>query len=166
MISATILAGAMILSQINRLDFQWFDGCRIRGFRRSVMLFWLPIVLRKLFSISLPGELWQVLLSLGSVLCSIRKRNKVLGNLPPISRIWLTIILLLISIACFIFAPQIVRYFLVRVFSLNDPHLQDLTVSLLRISITLSNHFRLERIGDGILNTHHHFLVPGLAPAM
>ena len=58
------------------------------------------------------------------------------------------------------------RYFLVPGFSINDSKLQVLTVTLLRIQLPSVIIFGLSGLVMGILNTHHHFLVPGLAPAM
>ena len=78
----------------------------------------------------------------------------------------LFLVLLFLCAVGFIFAEQVVRYILVPGFSLNDPELQVLTVTLLRIQLPSVLVFGISGLVMGILNTNGNFLFPGLAPAM
>ncbi len=78
----------------------------------------------------------------------------------------LFLVMLVLSVLGFIFAGQIVRYILVPGFSLTDPGLEELTVSLLRIQLPSVLIFGVSGLIMGILNTNGNFLFPGLAPAM
>ncbi|HPJ64378.1 MAG TPA: murein biosynthesis integral membrane protein MurJ [Flexilinea sp.] len=163
--SATILAGAMILSQIIGLISKGLMGAAF-GASAEVDAFLASNRLTEtLFNLVAGGALASAFVPWFSSLLDQKDEQSAWKLASDIANL-LTIILLLISVACFIFAPQIVRYFLVPGFSLNDPHLQDLTVSLLRIQLPSVIIFGLSGLVMGILNTHHHFLVPGLAPAM
>ncbi len=76
------------------------------------------------------------------------------------------IVLVLISVLVWIFAPQIVRdglYFLVPD---SNPVQIELTVRLLRIMLPSVIIFGLSGIVMGMLNAHQVFLVPAIAPVM
>jgi putative peptidoglycan lipid II flippase len=75
------------------------------------------------------------------------------------------ITLSLIGLLAFFFAPQIVRYGLAPGLA-DDPQLQYLTVTLLRIQLFSAVLFGLSGLVMGILNSHQVFLIPALAPAM
>ena len=75
------------------------------------------------------------------------------------------ITLSILGMIAFLFAPQIVRYGLAPGFA-NDPQLFQLTVNLLRIQLISAVLFGLSGLVMGILNSHHVFLIPALAPAM
>lgn len=75
------------------------------------------------------------------------------------------IILSLLGLFAFIFAPQIVLYGLAPGLA-DDPQLQQLTVNLLRIQLVSAILFGLSGLVMGILNSHQVFLIPALAPSM
>ncbi|KXK12706.1 MAG: integral membrane protein MviN [Chloroflexi bacterium OLB14] len=70
-----------------------------------------------------------------------------------------------ISIANWIFAPQIVRFALAPGLA-TDPQLFSLTVTLLRIQLISAVLFGLGGLIVGILNAHQIFLIPALTPAL
>ncbi len=76
-----------------------------------------------------------------------------------------TLVLMLLAVLAAVFAPQIVRYALAPGFAAN-PELFSLTVNLLRIQLISSILFGLGGFLVGVLNAHHVFLIPALAPAM
>jgi putative peptidoglycan lipid II flippase len=75
------------------------------------------------------------------------------------------IILILLGIIAFFFAPQIVRYALAPGLA-NNPLLLQLTVNLLRIQLVSAILFGMSGLVMGILNSHQVFLIPALTPAM
>ena len=76
------------------------------------------------------------------------------------------LVLVLISILAWIFAPQIVRDGLYLLVPESDPVQETLTVELLRIMLPSVVIFGISGIVMGILNAHQVFLIPALAPAM
>jgi len=75
------------------------------------------------------------------------------------------ILISLLAIISAIFAPQIVRYLLAPGF-VDDPEKFNLTVNLLRIILPSTVIFSISGLLMGILNAHHSFLFPALAPSM
>lgn len=75
----------------------------------------------------------------------------------------LLISLTVLSILSSIFAPWIVANMLAKGFS---PEQQELTVQLLRVLLPSVVIFGISGLVMGILNSHQHFLVPALTPAM
>lgn len=73
------------------------------------------------------------------------------------------LILVLFSLVCWFFAPQIVASILAPDFS---PEQQTLTVELLRILLLTPAIFGVSGLIMGVLNTHQSFLLPALAPTM
>jgi putative peptidoglycan lipid II flippase len=73
------------------------------------------------------------------------------------------LILVMFSLACWFFAPQIVASILAPDFS---PEQQALTVELLRILLLTPAIFGVSGLVMGVLNTHQSFLLPALAPTM
>ncbi len=71
------------------------------------------------------------------------------------------LILTVLSILAYFFAPQVVQYILAPGLA-ADP----LTVTLLRIQLPAPIIFGLSGLIMGILNAHQHFLLPALAPSM
>ena len=74
------------------------------------------------------------------------------------------LILTMLSVLAFLFAPWVVRHILAPGFT--DPAQQQLTVDMLRILLPSSIVFGLSGLVMGILNAHQVFLFPALAPAM
>lgn len=78
----------------------------------------------------------------------------------------LVLILLTIGSAlAAVFAPQITRHILAPGFA-NDPVKEALTIDLLRLMLPSAVIFGLSGLVMGVLNSHQHFLVPALTPAM
>jgi len=78
----------------------------------------------------------------------------------------ITLILVLISLLVWVFAPQIVRDGLYVLVPESDPVQIDLTVRLLRIMLPSVVIFGISGIVMGMLNAHQVFLVPAIAPVM
>ena len=78
----------------------------------------------------------------------------------------LTLVLVLISILAFIFAPQIVSKGLFVLVPESDPVQVNLTVKLLRIMLPSVIIFGISGLLMGMLNAHQVFLIPALAPVM
>ena len=76
-----------------------------------------------------------------------------------------TLVMTLLAIFAFLFAPQIVRYGLAPGFA-RSPEILALTVSMLRIQLISAVFFGLGGLMVGILNAHQVFLIPALTPAM
>ncbi|MCJ7694872.1 MAG: hypothetical protein MUO40_05535, partial [Anaerolineaceae bacterium] len=76
------------------------------------------------------------------------------------------LVLVLISILAWIFAPQIVADGLFILVPESDPVQIDLTISLLRIMLPSVVIFGLSGLMMGILNAHQIFLIPAIAPVM
>jgi len=77
-----------------------------------------------------------------------------------------SIVLILVSVLVFIFAPLVVREGLFLLVPGSDPVQEAMTVSLLRIMLPSVAIFGLSGLVMGILNAHQVFLVPAIAPAM
>ncbi len=75
----------------------------------------------------------------------------------------IAILLAVVSLACWLLAPQIVGRLLVPYF---DAPQQALTTSLLRVMLLSPVVFGISGLLMGILNAHHQFLLPALAPTM
>ena len=75
----------------------------------------------------------------------------------------ISIILLILSILAFLFAPQIVAAVLAPKFS---PEQQILTGQILRVLLLSPAIFGASGLVMAILNTHQHFLLPALAPTL
>ena len=76
------------------------------------------------------------------------------------------IVLILVSILAWIFAPQIVRYGLFLLAPDVNPGQEALTISLLRTMLPSVAIFGVSGLVMGILNAHQVFLIPAIAPAM
>ena len=76
------------------------------------------------------------------------------------------LVLVLISILTWIFAPFVVREGLYLLVPGSDPVQEQLTISLLRIMLPSVVIFGLSGLVMGILNAHQVFLIPAIAPAM
>ncbi len=76
------------------------------------------------------------------------------------------IVLILISLLTIICSRQVVHYILAPGFSLVDPAKEALAADLLRIQVPSALIFGLSGLVMGMLNSHQHFLLPALAPAM
>ncbi len=74
-----------------------------------------------------------------------------------------TLVLILLSILTVLFSQRVVRYILAPGFNSADTAL---TASLLRIQVLSSIIFGMSGLVMAILNSHHHFLLPAIAPAM
>jgi len=75
------------------------------------------------------------------------------------------VISVLASLLAAVFAPQVVRIFLAPGFA-SDPLKEALTVDLLRLMLPSAVIFGLSGLLMGILNSHHVFFIPALAPSM
>ncbi len=75
------------------------------------------------------------------------------------------LIMSLVGLAAFIFAPEIVRYALAPAFAAKPP-IFELTVELLRIQLASAVLFGLSGLVMGILNAHQVFLIPALTPSI
>ena len=76
------------------------------------------------------------------------------------------LVLILISVLAWIFAPQIVREGLFVLVPESDPVQEALTISLLRIMLPSVVIFGISGLVMGILNAHQVFLLPSIAPAL
>src|SRR5215216_4653757 len=76
-----------------------------------------------------------------------------------------TLIMSVLALLAFFFAPQIVRYGLAPGFA-KDPQVVALTVSMLRVQLVSAVFFGLGGLIVGILNAHQVFLIPALTPAI
>jgi putative peptidoglycan lipid II flippase len=74
-----------------------------------------------------------------------------------------TLVLIAISILSMVFSRQVVHYLLAPGFA---PREEILTAQLLRIQVISSVIFGISGLVMGILNSHHRFFLPALAPAM
>jgi len=74
-----------------------------------------------------------------------------------------TLVLIAVSILSMIFSRQVVHYLLAPGFA---PREEILTAQLLRIQVISSVIFGISGLVMGILNSHHRFFLPALAPAM
>ncbi|MFC2065114.1 murein biosynthesis integral membrane protein MurJ [Chloroflexota bacterium] len=75
------------------------------------------------------------------------------------------LVLTLLAVISFFFAPQIVKFALAPGLA-SDPSLFQLTIKLLRIQLISSILFGISGLFMGILNSHKQFLIPALTPAM
>src|SRR5262245_60811137 len=73
------------------------------------------------------------------------------------------VVLVLVSLPAWLFAPQLVRYVLAPGFA---PAEQALAAGLLRIILLAPAIFGVSGLLMGILNAHQHFLLPALAPSL
>lgn len=78
----------------------------------------------------------------------------------------LLLVLSLVALVAFIFAPQIVRHGLFVLAPDVSPGQEALTIHLLRILLPTVVIFGLSGLVMGILNAHQIFLIPAIAPAM
>ncbi len=163
--SALILAIAMVFSQLIGLFSKSLIGS-IYGASAEVDAFLASNRLTEtLFNLVAGGALGSAFVPAFSALLDQNDRRdawKLASNVANT----ISVVLVLLCVFGFFFAPQIVRYILVPGFSLNDPALQLLTVKLLRIQLPSVVIFGLSGLIMGILNANQHFLLPGLAPAM
>jgi len=78
------------------------------------------------------------------------------------------LILVVISVAALLaafFAPHIVRYVLAPGFA-DNPQVEALTISLLRLMLPSAVIFSISGLVMGILNSYQRFFIPALAPSM
>lgn len=78
----------------------------------------------------------------------------------------LLLVLLVVGVLMFIFAPQVVRYGLFILVPESDPLQVGLTVRLLRVMLPSVVIFGVSGIVMGMLNAHQVFLIPAIAPVM
>lgn len=76
---------------------------------------------------------------------------------------WVLVVLTLAAVGVALAADPLVRHVLVPDFS---PTQQGLTAALLRILLLSTVIFGLSGIAMSVLNAHHHFLLPALAPTL
>lgn len=163
--SAALLAIAMVISQIIGLLSKSLIGSTF-GASAEVDAFLASNRLTEiLFNLVAGGALASAFVPMFSAMLD-RKETRRAWQLASRLSVLLTLILAFLSLLCYLFAAQIVRYILVPGFSINDPALERLTVDLLRIQLPTVVIFGLSGLLMGILNSHDQFLFPGLAPAM
>jgi putative peptidoglycan lipid II flippase len=163
--SAALLAIAMVISQIIGLLSKSLIGSTF-GASAEVDAFLASNRLTEiLFNLVAGGALASAFVPMFSAMLD-RKETRRAWQLASRLSVLLTLILAFLSLLCYLFAAQIVRYILVPGFSINDPALEQLTVDLLRIQLPTVVIFGLSGLLMGILNSHDQFLFPGLAPAM
>ena len=163
--SASLLAAAMVFSQIIGLIAKGLIGSSFGASAEVDSFLASNRLTETIFNLVAGGALASAFVPTFSAMLDQSDKKgawKLASNILNLLIATLTAI----SVLFFIFAPQVVRYFLVPGFSLNDPHLQDLTVTLLRIQLPSVIIFGVSGLIMGILNTNQHFLLPGLAPAM
>lgn len=163
--SAALLAIAMVVSQIIGLLSKSLIGSTF-GASAEVDAFLASNRLTEiLFNLVAGGALASAFVPMFSAMLDRKETGRAWQLASRVSAL-LTLILTLLSLLCYLFAAQIVRYILVPGFSISDPALEQLTVDLLRIQLPTVVIFGLSGLMMGILNSHDQFLFPGLAPAM
>lgn len=93
----------------------------------------------------------------------VRQDRKAAWRMASAISNLVSFVLLILSLLAILFAKQIVHYVLAPGFSFEE---EMLTVQLLRIQVLSSVIFGLSGLVMGILNSHQHFLLPAIAPAM
>ncbi len=115
-----------------------------------------------LFNLVAGGALGSAFIPVFTGLLAAEERQKAWKLASAIANL-VFIVLLVLSLLAFFFAPQVVRFILAPGFS---PEASALTASLLRVQVISSVIFGLSGLVMGILNSHQRFLLPALAPAM
>lgn len=115
-----------------------------------------------LFNLVAGGALGSAFIPVFTGLLAAEKRQKAWKLASSIANL-VSIVLVAFSLLAFIFARQVVHYILAPGFS---PENVILTANLLRVQVISSVIFGLSGLVMGILNSHQHFLLPALAPAM
>ncbi|MCS7246982.1 MAG: murein biosynthesis integral membrane protein MurJ [Anaerolineales bacterium] len=75
------------------------------------------------------------------------------------------LVLIFLSLATYLLAPEVVRYLLAPGFR-SDPAKENLTIFLLRLMLPSAILFALSGLVMGILNSHQVFFIPALTPSM
>ena len=109
--------------------------------------------------------LCRQLLSLPLPPCSLKNKQKQAWKLASAIANLVLIVLVIGAALAAVFAPQITRYILAPGFA-TDPLKEQLTIDLLRLMLPSAVIFGLSGLVMGVLNSHQHFLVPALTPAM
>lgn len=117
-----------------------------------------------LFNLVAGGALGSAFIPAFTSLLAKREKQSAWSLASAISNL-VFLVLTLLGIIAFIFAPAIVKYALAPGLA-TDPHLFALTISLLRIQLVSAVLFGLSGLVMGILNSHQVFLIPALTPAM
>jgi putative peptidoglycan lipid II flippase len=117
-----------------------------------------------LFNLIAGGALGSAFIPTFTGLLAKDERNAAWKLASSIANL-VTLIMTLLAVLAFLFAPQIVRYGLAPGFA-KDPVIVALTVSMLRVQLVSAVFFGLGGLIVGILNAHQVFLIPALTPAM
>jgi putative peptidoglycan lipid II flippase len=115
-----------------------------------------------LFNLVAGGALGSAFIPVFTGLLAAAQRQKAWRLASSIANL-VSLVLVILSLLTFIFARQVVHFILAPGFSPADTLL---TANLLRVQIISSVIFGLSGLAMGILNSHQHFLLPALAPAM
>jgi putative peptidoglycan lipid II flippase len=115
-----------------------------------------------LFNLVAGGALASAFIPVFTSLLANEERQKAWKLASSIANL-VFIVLVAFSLLTIIFARQVVHYVLAPGFSPDDVIL---TANLLRVQVISSAIFGLSGLVMGILNSHQHFLLPALAPAM
>ena len=115
-----------------------------------------------LFNLVAGGALGSAFIPVFTSMLVNQDRNRAWKLASSISNLVSTALMIL-SLLTILFSRQVVHYFLAPGFTVEE---EILTAQLLRIQILSSVIFGLSGLIMGILNSHQHFLLPALAPAM
>ena len=117
-----------------------------------------------LFTLVAGGALSSAFIPTFTTLLAQNKQKQAWKLASAIANLVLIVLVIGAALAA-IFAPQITRYILAPGFA-ADPLKEQLTIDLLRLMLPSAVIFGLSGLVMGVLNSHQHFLVPALTPAM
>ncbi len=115
-----------------------------------------------LFNLVAGGALGSAFIPVFTGLLANEERKKAWELASAVANL-VTLVLLILSALTIVFSRQVVHYILAPGFT-NEA--KTLTAQLLRIQVLSSFIFGLSGLLMGVLNSHQHFLLPALAPAM
>lgn len=115
-----------------------------------------------LFNLIAGGALGSAFIPVFTGLLVEKKQERAWDLASSVSNI-VSAVLIVFSMITMLFSKQIVRIILAPGFEVEEV---DLTAQLLQIQVISSVIFGLSGLVMGILNSHNHFLLPAIAPAM
>ncbi|NPV86437.1 MAG: murein biosynthesis integral membrane protein MurJ [Anaerolineae bacterium] len=163
--SAGTVMFAMVVSQLTGLLAKSLTGATFGTGMESEAFFAANRLSEILFNLVAGGALGSAFIPTFTGLLTHQDRPGAWKLASSIANL-VTLILTLISLLAFLFAPQVVHYVLAPGFSFASPEKEVLTIQLLRIQLPSAIIFGLSGLFMGILNAHQSFLLPALAPAM
>ena len=122
-------------------------------------------VVELLFNLMAGGALASAFIPTFTGLLAQQDRDRAWQLASAVANL-LFIVLTMVSILAMIFAPQIVQYGLYLLDPSSPVGQQEITTHILRILLPTVIVFGLSGLVMGILNAHHIFWLPAIAPAM